>query len=84
MSHVQNQWAVWMLGARVIAQQALLSGCNGLGTVLLEEGSEREAWEKRKIEVGLDLDDTGLRAPTLKASPSKSRMRMYPASSRPA
>ena len=49
LSHVQNQWAVWMLGARVIAQQALLSGCNGLGTVLLEEGSEREAWEKRKL-----------------------------------
>jgi len=83
LSHVHNQWAVWMLGARVIAQQALLSGCNGLGPVLLEEGSDREAWEKRKIEVTLDIDDTGLRSQVPTQTPSKSRMRMYPLPTRP-
>lgn len=83
LSHITNQWAVWMLGARVIAQQALLSGCNGLGSVLLEEGSDRESWEKRKIEVEMDLDDTGLCTPSPTTSPSKSRMRMYPSPTRP-
>jgi predicted solute-binding protein len=60
LPHVPDQRATWIAGARVIAQQSLLSGCNGLGAVVMPLGSTLSDWGATRAHVKRDLHDVGL------------------------
>ena len=58
--HVPDQRAVWLSAARVIAQQSLLAGCNGIGSVLLPAESDATEWNRQRVALERDLKDIGI------------------------
>jgi len=60
LPNVPEHRAPWLPGTAVIAQQALLAGSNGLGTVLLPEASTTEDWRVIEKDIRYALLDVGL------------------------